>query len=610
MKAQGARYLQAWHALGTILRDGGSWSGHERNCCFLNTGTNSFADVSSVVGLDHDADARALAVVDWDHDGDLDVWYSHRTAPRVRYMENQTNADNSYLTIQLEGTRVNRDAIGTRLELEMEHQGVISTSVKTLRAGEGFLSQSSKRVHFGLGRGTPKQLRVRWPQGYVQEFQNLQPNTHYALKEQGDLVAAALPSREIALPEADMVRPVATSNLRIIPSRRLPLPELELLDAAGNAFGWTKTKEREFALISLWATWCAPCQEELREFHRAASELDSAGITWSPVNVDDLDAPASETEGLQGLQSRIQKARAILAACGIETSPVLATRSAVECLDVLQRQLVTKQDALPVPSSFLVDTSGQLMAVYKGRLSVAQVLSDVKDLQRDVSDPRDIAIPFPGYWAMNTFPADVMSVVRGLQDVDRFREALDYLVRHVPVQDFPPPITKAEVLETYLKLGRELMKRGDRTAAKRALERAIQVDTTSIAARMALAEMSLVERRFPAAIKQYDAILQLEPRQPMSLNNLAWILATSSDASIRNPGKAVTLAETLCGLSGYREPLSLDTLAVAYASRGDFSKAVSTLEKAVVLAVKGGHSTNKMKARLQLFRAGRPYREP
>ena len=76
MEQQGERYLKAWRALGNILSDGGSWSGHERNCCFLNTRGERFADVSSAVGFDHDSDGRGVALVDWDHDGDLDVWTS------------------------------------------------------------------------------------------------------------------------------------------------------------------------------------------------------------------------------------------------------------------------------------------------------------------------------------------------------------------------------------------------------------------------------------------------------------------------------------------------------------------------------------------------------
>ena len=70
--AEASEYLNAWTALGKLLASGRSLSGRERNCCFLNLGGSTFADVSAVSGFDFPDDARGLAVVDWDADGDLD----------------------------------------------------------------------------------------------------------------------------------------------------------------------------------------------------------------------------------------------------------------------------------------------------------------------------------------------------------------------------------------------------------------------------------------------------------------------------------------------------------------------------------------------------------
>ncbi|MEO1996208.1 MAG: hypothetical protein ABGZ17_13140, partial [Planctomycetaceae bacterium] len=73
---------------GEMIRRGRSYSGRERNCCFLNTTTASadrrttepvarFANISATSGIDLPDDGRALVTVDWDHDGDLDVWISN-----------------------------------------------------------------------------------------------------------------------------------------------------------------------------------------------------------------------------------------------------------------------------------------------------------------------------------------------------------------------------------------------------------------------------------------------------------------------------------------------------------------------------------------------------
>ena len=66
-------YLDSWGELAGLIRKGRSFSGKERNCCFLNTRKGRFADVSSVTGLDHIDDGRTVALSDWDRDGDLDL---------------------------------------------------------------------------------------------------------------------------------------------------------------------------------------------------------------------------------------------------------------------------------------------------------------------------------------------------------------------------------------------------------------------------------------------------------------------------------------------------------------------------------------------------------
>ena len=70
-------YSDGWRQMTRKIENGGSWSGRERHCCFLNTGTSGFADVSAITGLDFPDDGRAVAVTDWDHDGDLDVYIAN-----------------------------------------------------------------------------------------------------------------------------------------------------------------------------------------------------------------------------------------------------------------------------------------------------------------------------------------------------------------------------------------------------------------------------------------------------------------------------------------------------------------------------------------------------
>ncbi|HTR43296.1 MAG TPA: tetratricopeptide repeat protein [Pseudomonadales bacterium] len=67
-------------------------------------------------------------------------------------------------------------------------------------------------------------------------------------------------------------------------------------------------------------------------------------------------------------------------------------------------------------------------------------------------------------------------------------------------------------------------------------------------------------------------------------NDMAWLLATSPDLGQRNGPLAVKLAEGVCKKTDYRETATVGTLAAAYAEAGQFDNAISTAQKAIVLA--------------------------
>ena len=105
-----------------LIREGRALSGRERNCCFLNTREERFADISAASGLDVADDGRSVAVVDWDHDGDLDLWINNRSGPQVRFFRNDVATDHHFLAVRLEGRTSNRDAIGARVEVILQDQ--------------------------------------------------------------------------------------------------------------------------------------------------------------------------------------------------------------------------------------------------------------------------------------------------------------------------------------------------------------------------------------------------------------------------------------------------------------------------------------------------------
>jgi tetratricopeptide (TPR) repeat protein len=87
-----------------------------------------------------------------------------------------------------------------------------------------------------------------------------------------------------------------------------------------------------------------------------------------------------------------------------------------------------------------------------------------------------------------------------------------------------------------------------------------------------------------------DAVAHLEQSltgNPKNLNarcNLAWILATSMDASRRNGRRAVELANGVAQGPGRGNPIVLRTLAAAYAENGQFNDAIEAAQQAIAIA--------------------------
>ncbi len=113
---------------------------------------------------------------------------------------------------------------------------------------------------------------------------------------------------------------------------------------------------------------------------------------------------------------------------------------------------------------------------------------------------------------------------------------------------------------------------------------------------------------YDKAIADHGQAIRLDPKDSAAYNGRAWLRATCPDARFRDGRHAVEDATRACELTGWKDSNDLDTLAACYAESGDFDAAVRWQTKAIEQAPQSQKAD--FRSRLELYRAGKPYREP
>jgi len=156
-----------------------------------------------------------------------------------------------------------------------------------------------------------------------------------------------------------------------------------------------------------------------------------------------------------------------------------------------------------------------------------------------------------------------------------------------------------------------LQKEGRNEEAAKAAREALTLQPTNTATLRVIGTGFLTSQHAADALPVFQYVLQVEPKSAEALNRVAWILATHSDARIRNGAEAVRLAQLACQVTSQVDPLSYNTLAAAYAEVGNFPAAIAASEKSIQLAQ--GRGMNDRAALFQgllgLYRAGKVCRE-
>jgi tetratricopeptide (TPR) repeat protein len=164
--------------------------------------------------------------------------------------------------------------------------------------------------------------------------------------------------------------------------------------------------------------------------------------------------------------------------------------------------------------------------------------------------------------------------------------------------------------DAYYNRGSVLFAKGLLNEAVADWEKALQIEPGYADAHTGLGNALLQQGLLREAIAHYEQASAVAPTDPYSRNNMAWVLATSSDVSVRDGAKAVGFAEQAVALSGGREPQFLRTLGAAYAETGRFPEAIAAARKAAAIANMQGKQrlAKNLEQDLVLYRANRPLR--
>jgi tetratricopeptide (TPR) repeat protein len=126
-----------------------------------------------------------------------------------------------------------------------------------------------------------------------------------------------------------------------------------------------------------------------------------------------------------------------------------------------------------------------------------------------------------------------------------------------------------------------LMRRGRVNDAIEHPEEALRIRPGDADAQNNLGLAMLQTGDMKRAVAHLEKALEIDPGHMNAEVNFAWVLATSSDDSLRNGARAVQLAEDVTRRAGHPNAIVLRTLAAAYAETGRFNDAIAAAQQAI-----------------------------
>jgi hypothetical protein len=155
----------------------------QHDTLFENTGGKRFVDVSSEMGghFARRSYQRGSAFADLNNDGFTDIVVTSLGRRPAILINSGVKTGAHWLDVLLTGTRSNRDSIGARVKVTTAGGRVLHDWVSP---SVGFLSSSSRQLHFGLGAETTiVELEARWPSGAIVRLRDVNVDQVLRIRE-------------------------------------------------------------------------------------------------------------------------------------------------------------------------------------------------------------------------------------------------------------------------------------------------------------------------------------------------------------------------------------------------------------------------------------------
>jgi hypothetical protein len=176
LKTAGTEQIDAMNWPGVYNK---TFCGYERNHLFHNQGNEVFKNVAQEAGVDLIYDSRGVALMDFDNDGAMDMLVTNSNQEPVLY-HNCLAKRNNWIELKLKGVQSNRNAVGSRIRVTTGK----TSQIREINGGNGYASQSTFRVHFGLGENARVDaIQVKWPSGLAQTLKDVPANQILTLIE-------------------------------------------------------------------------------------------------------------------------------------------------------------------------------------------------------------------------------------------------------------------------------------------------------------------------------------------------------------------------------------------------------------------------------------------